>query len=450
MSKKHFLRGTLILTCAGIISRLIGFFYRVFLSHSIGAQGVGIYQLIVPLQTLVLALTTSGVQTVISRLTASRTALGKEKEARDCLSVGTFAALSLSLILSVIIWRHAEFFAEQILKEPRTLSLIRLLSFSFPLSAIHNCINSYFFARKKTGIPSSIQLLEQAARVAVTYLLYLVILSEGRPVTPVIAVGGALSGEIVSVLVSLLVIGVDFRKNTYSPFKIPHPLKELHSIILLSFPLTLNRLLLTLLSSIEVVLIPQRLRAFGLDAGEALSVYGVFTGMALPVILFPATVTNSASVMLMPSIAELQALGYQKRIRYVTVRTCGSCILLGGLCALGFFFFGEPAGTLLFKSPTAGTYIRTMAFICPFLYMNTALSSILHGLGQAGVCLFNNALSVSIRIAFVLFCIPQIGIRGYLYGILASELVRTLLHLFSLFRLEKPAGKTTVQDSRDS
>ena len=84
MSKKHFLKGTLILTCTGLISRMIGFFYRIFLSHSIGAQGLGLYQLIIPVQTLVLAVTTAGIQTVISRLVASHMALGRTKEARDC------------------------------------------------------------------------------------------------------------------------------------------------------------------------------------------------------------------------------------------------------------------------------------------------------------------------------------------------------------------------------
>ena len=54
MSKEQFLKGTLILTCTGLLCRLAGFFYRIFLSHTIGAQGVGIYQLSLPLSALLL------------------------------------------------------------------------------------------------------------------------------------------------------------------------------------------------------------------------------------------------------------------------------------------------------------------------------------------------------------------------------------------------------------
>lgn len=81
----------------------------------------------------------------------------------------------------------------------------------------------------------------------------------------------------------------------------------------MALPLTLNRLLLSVLAAIEVVLIPQCLRMYGLSPSEALSLYGVFTGMALPCILFPSTVTSSASVILMPSVAEMQALGHHKK-----------------------------------------------------------------------------------------------------------------------------------------
>lgn len=55
MSDKLFIKGTLILTLTGLVSRLMGFFYRIFLSHTIGAQGVGIYQLTLPVHAIVLA-----------------------------------------------------------------------------------------------------------------------------------------------------------------------------------------------------------------------------------------------------------------------------------------------------------------------------------------------------------------------------------------------------------
>ena len=42
MSKERFFKGTFLLTSAGLISRIMGFFYRIFLSHTIGAEGIGL------------------------------------------------------------------------------------------------------------------------------------------------------------------------------------------------------------------------------------------------------------------------------------------------------------------------------------------------------------------------------------------------------------------------
>lgn len=428
MSKNRLIRGTLILTCAGLLSRFIGFFYRIFLSHTIGAQGLGLFQLMLPLQGLVMAISVSGMQTAISRLCASHAALGQKKKAGDFFWLGSILSAAAASFLSWFIYKHSDFFSSEILKAPQTNSLIRILAFSFPLGALHTCVNSYYFALKQTGIPSFVQLLEQTVRVGTCYLLSVIFISEGRPVTPVIAVGGALAGEAASAFVSLFCIGSHFHQNRYSIFQmkgIPSLCRELFNI---SVPLTLNRILLTVLSSMEMVLIPQRLRMYGLSSRETLSIYGIFTGMAMPLILFPGTLTNSAAVMLMPSVAQLQALGKKEKISRMARQLFFCCSLMGIACMFLFLILGNFLGNFLFHSAVAGTYIRTLSFICPFLYLNTTLTSVLHGLGKAGMCLLHSVISISVRLSFVLFAIPLMGIRGYLYGILLAELILTLLH----------------------
>ena len=81
--------GTLLLTLTGLLSRIIGFFYRIFLSHAIGAEGMGIYQLIFPLNMLCYALTTAGIQMAISRFVSAKLALDDVQEANSTFLVGT-------------------------------------------------------------------------------------------------------------------------------------------------------------------------------------------------------------------------------------------------------------------------------------------------------------------------------------------------------------------------
>ena len=440
MSKKVFLKGTLILACTGLVSRIAGFFYRIFLSHAIGAEGLGLYQLILPLQGLMAALSYTGIQSALSRLIASRLALQEKKEAYFSLVTGIFAAVFFSAVTGFLLFRHADFFASTILKAPGTSDLLRLTAASIPLCAIHSCIDSYYYARKKASVPAAVQLSEQAVRIGATYILYLIFLSEDRPVTAMIAAGGSLAGEAAASLISLLMVSFHFGN---------HPVKEKTSVKIfplikdlftLSFTISLNRILLTLLGSIEAVLIPQMLIRCGMTSSEALKIYGIFTGMALPLLLFPSTLTTSAAVMLMPSVARMDALGDQKQLRHVTDQTFFLCMFLGFLCGSGFFLFGPFLGTLLFHSKTAGTYIRYLSFICPFLYTNTMLASILQGLGRPGCCLIHSAAGILIRIFSVVFMIPAIGIRGYFYGIFLGELLLSLLHVKALKFPYRQAG----------
>ena len=164
MSKKIFLKGTLILACTGLISRIAGFFYRIFLSHAIGAEGLGLYQLVLPLQGLMAALSYTGIQSALSRLIASRLALQEKKEARFSLVTGTLMAVFFSATAGFLLFQHAYFFASAILKTPQTAGLLRITAVSIPLCAIHSCIDSYYYARKKASVPAAVQLSEQSGR----------------------------------------------------------------------------------------------------------------------------------------------------------------------------------------------------------------------------------------------------------------------------------------------
>lgn len=204
--------------------------------------------------------------------------------------------------------------------------------------------------------------------------------------------------------------------------------RNLKELLPLSIPLTANRVLINLLQSIEAISIPGRLQRFGLGTSEALSLYGVLNGMALPCILFPSAVTSSISIMLMPTVAEIQATDDQGEMMDIIKKVTGACFTLGLFCCLAFLLFGSWIGVALFGSRTASVkFILTLAWICPFLYTNSALSSVINGLGKTSSTLFVNTFSLLIRIAGVFYAIPRFGIQGYLWGLLISQLAATLL-----------------------
>lgn len=430
MENKHvLLKGTLLLTGAGFITKIIGFIYRIFLSQTIGAEGMGIYQLIFPIHTLCFALSVGGIQTAISRFTAARAALKDEQGARDIFVLSGALSTAIALVVSAILYQNASWFALHILLEERCASLLRLMAFSIPMGTLHSCVNGYYFARKKLVIPAAAQLLEQCARVGVSYGMFLILTEQNVPVTPMLAVAGLLGGELVSMIFSLLVILWDYQKHGYRLRSLRSPVKDLKEILALAFPLTCSRLLVNVLHSIESVLIPGHLRLFGMDSGSALSVYGVLTGMALPLILFPSAITNAVSTVLLPSVAENQAVGNRKAIRRAILLSVKYCLILGFLSTAFFFFAGDFLGLILFKNEFAATFIKTLSFICPCLYLSGTLSGILNGLGAANQSFILNTLGLGVRIAFVFFIIPKYGILGYLWGLIVSEILVTGLSL---------------------
>ena len=195
-----------------------------------------------------------------------------------------------------------------------------------------------------------------------------------------------------------------------------------------------NRISLSLLQSAETILIPSRLRLSGLSASDALSIYGVFTGMAFPFVLFPTALTGSLSVMLLPHIAKAQS-----EQAYDSINTSASvsirCSLILGILFAGLFLhYGSAIGLALFRNETAGTLLTILAWLCPFLYVSGTMASILNGLGYTKITFLHNLLSLAVRFVCVLSAVPFLGIRGYLYGLLASELLLTVCHLRFLFR----------------
>lgn len=431
-NKYVLLKGTLLLTGAGFITKIIGFIYRIFLSQTIGAEGMGIYQLIFPIHTLCFALSVGGIQTAISRFTAARASLKDEQGARDIFVLSGALSTAIALIVSLILYDNASWFAVHILLEERCTSLLKLMAFSIPMGTLHSCVNGYYYAKKKMSIPAASQLLEQCARVGVSYGLFLILTEQGLPITPMLAVAGLVGGELVSMIFSLLVILWDYRKAGYRLRNLRSPGTDMKEILAFSFPLTCSRLLVNILHSIESVLIPGHLRLYGLDNGSALSIYGVLTGMALPLILFPSAITNAVSTVLLPSVAEQQAVGNHQAIRRAIFLSAKYCLILGFLSTAFFFFAGDFLGLVLFKNEFAATFIKTLAFICPCLYLSGTLSGILNGLGAANQSFILNTLGLGVRIAFVFFIIPEYGIQGYLWGLIVSELLVTGLSLYFL------------------
>lgn len=430
--KSTLIKGTFLLTFAGFFCRLLGFFYRIFLSHTFGEEGVGLYQLIFPVFSFCFALTSSGLETAISRSVAQKYAQGKKQDAAYALQVGLIIGFSLSLCCLFVLQKHASYIATKLLHDTRCTPLIELLSYAIPFASIHSCMIGYCYGIKNAKVPAVSQIIDPIVRICTVFFLCSLCTKNSIHPPILFTVLGLIVGEISSSLLAFYQLSHSSSHFQTLP-SFCNIWTQLKELLPLSFPLTLNRIILSFLTTVEGVSIPSRLQLYGYSVKDSLSLYGVLTGMALPCILFPSAITNSLSALLMPEVASCQAKKNLKKLHTLIVRSFCSCFLLGLGCCLFFLLLGPFIGSFLFKSETAGKFILTLAWICPFLYLNTTLLSILNGLGKVSITFLINSLSLVIRILAVFIGIPCTGMKGYLHGLLISQLFITILACIFLF-----------------
>lgn len=429
MSKTSIIKGTLILTAAGIITRILGFFYRIILSKELGPELLGVYQLIFPIYGICFTLYASGIQIALAQLIA-----GSRNNRRKTLIYGMIFSLIISLSLTIFFQTNSLFVAQAVFQEPRLAPLLRILSAVFPFCGITACINGYFIGLQNAKIPAITQIIEQLGRIALVIIIGYIFGQGSLVITCNIAVIGLIGGELISNLYNILQFRrqIKFNKKLNSYSSDDHPV--IKRLFLLAAPISGTRFLTALLHSLEAVLIPFMLRSFGFSTAMALSTYGIVTGMVMPFILFPGSITNSMSTMLLPKIASDSQSEKKQSLTFTIETGLKYSVLIGIFSWTVFLTFGQELGMLIYQSAEAGKYLLFLSAICPLLYVSTTAAGVLNGLGKTHITFFTTISGLAIRILFLVFLTPHYGIYAYFFGLLIGQFVNTAFDLYFLHK----------------
>lgn len=434
MSRKNIITGTLILTAANLITKCMGFFNRVYLSNIIGAEGIGLYQLILPIYSLAWSITSAGFTTTISSLTAQEQIRGQSGNIGRIVKQAVCISLGISFFLSICLFLGAEETASYLLKDSRTALPLRLLAFAIPFMAAGSCFRGFFLGMQETLIPALSQVLEQTVRIVTIYFLADIFVPLGLSYACCAAVTGIFLGELLS---------CGFTVWNYLRFKKKHHFirrptlssaAALSSILAMAVPLSASRISASLLSTVENLLIPRQLQLHGQNTTQALATYGELTGMALPLILLPSACLMAVSVSLIPEISEASAVKQDTRInRTVSATFLFTSIIGFGATAL-FAVFPHEICYVVYNRAALGQVLFPLAFLCPFLYAQTTLHGLLNGLGEQFFLFWNTILSSLISIAVIWFAMPHYGIAAFLGGWFLSLLFAVVTALYLLWK----------------
>ena len=245
MSIRNLAKGAVILTTASVITRLIGFFYRIFMSNTIGAEGMGLYQLIMPIYMLVWSISSSGISTAVSKITSEE--CGRRRNCIKTLVSSALFSSAAALFSSIVVFIFSDIISSKLLGDARCSSLLKILSLCFPFMACGSCIRGYFYGLQKHIYPACAQVFEQIIRVAVVFTLYPFFFSKGMEYACAAAVTGVAVGEILSFFLTVI-----FLKHSKAAYKETSSASVLN-VLAIAFPLTLTRVSASLLSTVENV-----------------------------------------------------------------------------------------------------------------------------------------------------------------------------------------------------
>lgn len=427
MYRQTIIKGAIILTIANVITRVIGFFYRIYMAKTIGAEGMGLYQLITPLYMLVWSVSSSGLSTTMSKLTAQEKARGAIGNVKRILHFSVFASVLIALLFSLITYNFSELIAEVIVKDTRTALSLRIISICFPFMAAGSVLRGYYLGLQNTSISAVSQVLEQSVRMIVIYILASSFIPRGLEYACGAAVWGMAIGEIVSFL--FVFIYYIFNRQKYSP-PIIKPKGALAMICAMAVPLTLNRMAGSLFSTAENLLIPQHLQVYGLTQAEAISLLGRLTGMAMPLITFPSSLLTALATAAMPAISESYALKNHTRIKSTLHQSLTITAVISAFTTGIFIAFPTELGILVYSQSQIGTMLKTLAILCPFIYTQVTMSAVLNGLGEQLFIFKTGLFSSVINICAICFAIPFYGIQGFIYPWIINSIAVTFITIF--------------------
>ena len=276
-----------LVTAFSVAERLLGFIYRVFLSRSLGAETVGIYQIALSIIGLIMTITSSGIPITVSRLMAKYQVSSQKDRKNSVVTAGIFIALIISVPLVAVLLFFGDGFTF-LLKDDRAYKSLQIMLPGVVITAVYSVIRGFFWGEKKFFTYSIIEFLEEVVMLIAGVILvnYATInLTGAEKISYAV---------LISYIFSFLASSVAYFccGGKIKPFK-----SELKPLLSSATPITLMRTITSLINTVIALVLPSRLIASGLSSSVAMSKYGAISGMSIPLIYIPSTLIGSIALV---------------------------------------------------------------------------------------------------------------------------------------------------------
>ena len=424
--KKRFFLSGLMLTLVALAMRTVTMLFGAFISRTVGAEGTGVYTLIMTVYSFAVTFATSGISLTVTRLVAA-----SDREhggAHRVIRGACLYSLIFGSVATAALFFGAELIGGVILADPRTVLSFKILAASLIPVSLISVFSGYFVGVKRVSFNAAVQVFGQGVRILITVIL-LFNMSKYGVVGSVTALSVATTlTELLSFLLILAEFLVDRRRN----LRKNKEGSELRRVATAAIPLALSAYVRSAFLTVEHIMIPEKLRERGESDSDAYAHYGTLHGMALPVITYPMTPLTSFSGLLVPEFASDLADGREMRMSRITTSAMSTTLTYATAVAVFIYAFSEELGYVLYSSQSSGYYVALLAPIIPIMYLDHVTDAMLKGIGEQVYAMWVNITDSVLSVVLVAILIPKMGIAGYTVVIVVMEAYNFLLSFLKL------------------
>ena len=426
MAKRTFIYGAVILLAANFLNRVLGFIYQYLIMTHIGGEAFGLFNMVFPMYMFALVFTTAGIPLAVSKMISEAVSLQNYSRARSIFRTSLLLLTCSGLVISVALYIISPLLAERFFPDPRVLRLFLICTPAIFVVSVSSAFRGYFQGMQNMLPTALSQICEQLVRVSVGFFSAYTLLPRGIEWAASGLALGMLSGEIIGLFIIILQYKLQKTKKSSHQDESLHPIQTMKELFHLAYPVTIGRLFSSGLSTVDAMLIPQRLQLAGYTAREATTLFGQLGGAVFTLLNFPSVFTFALATSLVPAISEAAARKQFQTVKLRSAQALRMTIFIGVPSLVILFFFAEPFSAF-FKSEGTSSILRILALGGIFSYLQQTSTGILQGLGKVQLPVIHSIISAVIRIPilFILTASPQWGLKGtavaYVVGFFISS-----------------------------
>ena len=383
-----------------------------------GTEGLGLYMMVLPTFSLFIGLGQFGLPTALSKLIAEK----KKNNIRLFFSILPISII-INIILIITILLIAPVLSKNLLHDPRCYLPILAIAVVIPFTSLSSICRSYFFGKERMTPHVISNLVEDIVRLSLMIIGIPFFLPKGLEYAVCFIILSNTISEFASIVILLIFLPkkVQIKKSDLIPKK--DYMKESLSI---GIPNTTGRLIGSIGYFLEPILLTTTLLAIGYSNKYITTEYGILSGYAMPLLLLPSFFTMAISQALLPVVSREYAKRNYESVKRKIKQAIYYSLLIGIPVTIFFIFLPEIPLRFIYHTTEGTNYIRFLAPICLFQYIQSPLSSSLDAMGKSKDGMTATLLGQIVRLTFlVLLSLLKIGLWGLIIAISLNVLVVT-------------------------